>query len=264
MRFSAVTRRMFLNAAATIPLIGPNRAHAGVPLEEEEISPHHGRPRILVYPGHDHGSWGVPRLQSVEEDLPGVGLYHYNLRRVWVSDLDQLALRLQEHLRRGLVVLVGYSKGACAALDVVVNAELTEEMISRLHLLLVAPAAKVRGIPEVFLPSCVDVWSQRWRDAELALREHIAQRRPSWCSLLEHRVRMMYSLDDSLIDPRGHERLRSWIPKEHVREFAGLRKHLSWLRRKELAGEVIDILGEATERQPRDSTIGGESNHRAE
>jgi len=239
---TGMTRRGFASLIASAAVTFTSRdVHARRRLFEIVEPPLPEMHRILVFPGYHHLSWGHPRLRAAVRRFPGTGLFHYDVPDRWDDDLWLMVRSLETHLRDGPTIVVGYSKGGCAALDVVAHADLSASELGRLQMLLVAPAARVRGVPRFLRPRCVSGWAARWNAAEARLRERARER--AWCNFVEQHVRVLYSREDWLIDPRGLDEILRILPERRVRDVVGMWDHLKWRKSHELLEEVFSMLG---------------------
>lgn len=237
-----VTRRNVLTGAlASLGLqLIPGRASAA---RKRRDFIHHALPKdpcIVVYPGNAYLSWGHPNMEKVVEKHRAQ-VINYNIDRHWISERSDLARDLRQHLEEASqVILVGYSMGACTAVDVVAEADLTEELVKKLSLVLVAPAAKVRRPWSVFAPAS-RVWEDRWAHGARYLQKARNERKGAWRRFFDRRIRLLYNHDDALVSSQGFREFASFLPSYHVSDCSGIR-HLAWLNADEMHDAVLQLL----------------------
>jgi pimeloyl-ACP methyl ester carboxylesterase len=165
---------------------------------------------------------------------------NYFLGRRWVAYRDELVEHLRDDLKHAPhVVLVGYSMGACAAVDVVKGMDPDEEMVSKLSLVLVAPAARLKPKWARIVPAS-EMWAERWNSG-VAYLQGIRSRRGVWERFIDRRVRLLYNHDDGIVMPEGFRELELLLPKDSTRTCPGLR-HIAWRKADLLHDTVLDLL----------------------
>lgn len=197
---------------------------------------------IALYPGDSHSSWGFPDVSRVAQWCDA-NVIQYRLDRRWVRYRDRLAGELREDLERGShVVLVAYSMGACAAVDVLAGAALDEGLAAKLSLVLVAPAARVRDIWARLVPA--DLWQERWRMGSDYLCERRKNGGSVWRDFFDQRIRLLYNDRDLFVMADGFSKLASVLPASSKRACSDIR-HLGWRSANRLTEAIQDVIRSA-------------------
>jgi hypothetical protein len=194
---------------------------------------------VVNIPGWDYRVW-----RWIQLDLPAdVRVCNYHLTAQWgVDEVDFMKNELDELVTdNGQVIIVAYSMSApyiVEVLDTWSTADLQPQVLDKLDLVLVAPAARVHRNVRGFVRRQAERWTHAWK---VHFEEGVMRKSylPEWNDLLDRTHLIMAKheavVDYSGIDPKVLQRLG-----QNVHTLSG--RHVDMRKKPEITTLVHDLL----------------------
>lgn len=191
---------------------------------------------IMSLPGFDVVSWGWPRLET-----PAARTCRYTIKGGWGdAEVEMLMTDLDDWLGHYDVILAGYSMSGPLAVEILDRwGDRPGADPDRVQLLMIAPAARVRGVPRSFVPKKAGRWARAWEQHWIGGLLERARSEPAWGRLVKERTYMVLAADDDVVDYEAYGMRTMQLLDKHV-IFAPTRSHTK-LRRSDKLTDTIRL-----------------------